>query len=89
MVDDSLSARTYAGALLSMYGYRVVLAADGPAGLEAIERDPSIRLTIVDQEMPGMDGVEFTRRLRAIRSRDKVALIGISGNSDSSLIPRF
>ncbi|AVU03148.1 diguanylate cyclase [Xanthomonas oryzae pv. oryzae] len=89
VVDDSLSARTYAGALLSMYGYRVVLAADGPAGLEAIERDPSIRLTIVDQEMPGMDGVEFTRRLRAIRSRDKVALIGISGNSDSSLIPRF
>ncbi|TWR23648.1 response regulator, partial [Xanthomonas vasicola] len=89
VVDDSLSARTYAGALLSMYGYRVVLAADGAAGLEAIEHDPDIRLTIVDQEMPGMDGVEFTRRLRAIRSRDKVAVIGISGNSDSSLIPRF
>lgn len=89
VVDDSLSARTYAGALLSMYGYRVVLAADGAAGLDAIERDPDIRLTIVDQEMPGMDGVEFTRRLRAIRSRDKVAVIGISGNSDSSLIPRF
>ncbi|APO94226.1 diguanylate cyclase [Xanthomonas vesicatoria] len=89
VVDDSLSARTYAAALLSMYGYRVVLAADGAAGLEAIERDPGIRLTIVDQEMPGMEGVEFTRRLRALRSRDKVAVIGISGNSDSSLIPRF
>ncbi|WP_167393974.1 diguanylate cyclase [Xanthomonas populi] len=89
VVDDSLSARTYAGALLSMYGYRVVLAADGAAGLQAIERDPGIRLTIVDQEMPGMEGVEFTRRLRATRSRDKVAVIGISGNSDSSLIPRF
>lgn len=89
VVDDSLSARTYAAALLSMYGYRVVLAADGAAGLQAIERDPGIRLTIVDQEMPGMEGVEFTRRLRAIRSRDKVAVIGISGNSDSSLIPRF
>ncbi|MDM7578528.1 diguanylate cyclase, partial [Xanthomonas fragariae] len=89
VVDDSLSARTYAAALLSMYGYRVVLAADGAAGLQAIERDPDIRLTLVDQEMTGMEGVEFTRRLRAIRSRDKVAVIGISGSSDSSLIPRF
>jgi len=36
-----------------------------------------------------MEGVELTRRLRALRARDKVAVIGISGNSDPSLIPRF
>ncbi|PTN53409.1 diguanylate cyclase response regulator [Stenotrophomonas panacihumi] len=89
VVDDSLSARTYAASLLQMYGYRVVAAADGAAGLQAIEQDPSIRLAIVDQEMPGMEGVEFTRRLRGLRSRDKVAVIGISGNTDASLIPRF
>ena len=88
VVDDSLSARAYASALLQMYGYRVVAAADGMAGLQAIEQDPSIRLAIVDQEMPGMEGVEFTRRLRGLRSRDKVAVIGISGNTglaDSAL----
>ncbi len=38
-----------------MYGYRVVAVADGMAGLQAIEQDPSIRLAIVDQEMPGME----------------------------------
>ncbi len=89
VVDDSPSARTYAASLLSMYGYRVVQAADGADGLRKIEHNPSIRLTIVDQEMPGMEGVEFTRRLRSLRSRDKVAVIGISGNTDASLIPRF
>lgn len=89
VVDDSLSARTYAASLLQMYGYRVVAVADGAAGLQAIEQDASIRLAIVDQEMPGMEGVEFTRRLRSLRSRDKVAVIGISGNTDASLIPRF
>ncbi|HEY9256292.1 MAG TPA: diguanylate cyclase [Stenotrophomonas sp.] len=89
VVDDSLSARAYASALLQMYGYRVVAVADGIAGLQAIEQDPSIRLAIVDQEMPGMEGVEFTRRLRGLRSRDKVAVIGISGNTEASLIPRF
>jgi len=89
VVDDSLSARSYAASLLSMYGYKVEEAENGVAGLEAIERNPGIRLAIVDQEMPGMDGVEFTRRMRALRARDKVAVIGISGNSDPSLIPRF
>ncbi len=89
VVDDSLSARTYAAGLLSMYGYKVEQAADGQAGLEALERNPSIRLAVVDQEMPGMDGVEFIRRMRALRTRDKVAVIGLSGNNDPSLIPRF
>jgi len=89
VVDDSLSARAYAAALLSMYGYQVTEAADGASALRAIEADPAIRLVIVDQEMPGMEGVELTRRLRSLRARDKVAVIGISGNSDPSLIPRF
>lgn len=89
VVDDSPSARGYAAALLRMYGHRVHEAADGEAGLRAIETHPAIRLAVVDQEMPGMQGVEFTRRLRMLRSRDKVAVIGLSGNTDASLIPRF
>ena len=89
VVDDSRAARAHAGALLSMYGYRVVEAADGAAGLLAAQNDDTIRLAVVDQEMPGMEGVEFTRRLRALRPRDQVAVVGLSGNSDPSLIPRF
>ena len=89
VVDDSMSARMYAASLLRMYGHEVYEAADGAAGLKAIEAHPAIRLAVVDQEMPGMEGVEFTRRLRTLRSRDKVAVIGISGNTDPSLIPRF
>ena len=89
VVDDSPSARMYAASLLKMYGYHVTEAEDGASALRAVEADPSIRLVIVDQEMPGMEGVELTRRLRALRARDKVAVIGISGNADPSLIPRF
>jgi len=89
VVDDSMSARMYAASLLRMYGHTVYEAADGAEGLKAIEAHPAIRLAVVDQEMPGMEGVEFTRRLRTMRSRDKLAVIGISGNTDPSLIPRF
>lgn len=89
VVDDSLSARMYAASLLAMYGYQVEQAADGASALQALERNPSIRLAVVDQEMPGMDGVEFVRRMRKTHMRDKVAVIGLSGSSDPTLIPRF
>ncbi|KAF1719716.1 diguanylate cyclase [Pseudoxanthomonas wuyuanensis] len=89
VVDDSRSARTHAAALLGMWGFRVVEAADGEAGLAALEADPAIRLAVVDQEMPGMKGVEFTRRLRTRHARDHLAIIGLSGTQNASLIPQF
>jgi diguanylate cyclase (GGDEF)-like protein len=67
----------------------VLEAADGEAGLAMLDANPDIRLTIVDEEMPGMKGHEFTRRLRARHARDHLAIIGISGTSDASLVPRF
>jgi diguanylate cyclase (GGDEF)-like protein len=89
VVDDSAAARMHAAALLETYGYRVVQAADGEAALRVLERDPTIRLAMVDQEMPGMQGVELTRRLRALRARDRVAVIGVSGREDPDLVARF
>ncbi len=89
VVDDSPSARLHTSGLLETYGYRVVQAADGAAALHALERDPTIRLAMIDQEMPGMQGVELTRRLRALRARDRVAVIGVSGSGDADLVARF
>jgi diguanylate cyclase (GGDEF)-like protein len=54
-----------------------------------LDAHPDIRLAIVDQEMPGMRGHEFTHRVRARHARDHLAIIGISGTSDASLVPRF
>ncbi|MDR6991682.1 diguanylate cyclase [Luteimonas sp. 3794] len=89
VVDDSPSARMHTAGLLETFGYRVVQAADGDAALHVLERDPTIRLAMIDQEMPGMQGVELTRRLRALRARDRVAVIGVSGRDDADLVARF
>lgn len=89
VVDDSLSARSYIASLLAMQGYQVSHVADGQSALRMVEADQNIRLAIVDQEMPGMDGIELTRRLRHLRARDRMAVIGVSGSTDASLIPRF
>ena len=89
VVDGSVSARSYAVALLELYGYHVVQASDGDAALAALEADSTIRLAVVDQEMPGMQGIELTRRMRSIRSRDRLAVIGVSGHDEPALVAHF
>lgn len=46
--------------------YDVVTAQSGAAGLEALERDPSIAVIMSDMRMPGMDGAEFLSRARKV-----------------------
>jgi len=89
VVDDSPSARLMAAELLSSYGFRVMLAGSGDEGLSAINDDPGIRLVITDYEMPGMTGVEFTAKLRERYSRDRMAIVGVSGANKPELVARF
>src|SRR5690348_15862168 len=49
---------------LKMEGYDVIRAGDGEAALRLVQ-DNRPDLAVVDWMMPGMDGVELTRRLRA------------------------
>ena len=89
VVDDSPSSRLMVAELLSSYGFRVLLAGDGEQALAALEEDPGLRLVITDHEMPGMTGIELTSRLRERYSRDRLAIVGISGANKSNLVARF
>jgi CheY-like chemotaxis protein len=78
VIDDDAAVRTTIKLLLEREGHDVAVAADGRAGVAAIETG-NFHLLIVDIFMPGMDGLET---LRAVRERQPdLPVIAISGVS--------
>ncbi len=64
VIEDDPANRALLTALLQRAGYRAVTANDGPSGLEAaLETAPDV--VLLDVGLPGMDGLEICRRLRA------------------------
>jgi diguanylate cyclase (GGDEF)-like protein len=65
LADDERIARTMWAHWLTTWGYQVTAVADGEAAWEALQRDPEIRLAIMDWIMPKLDGPELCRRIRS------------------------
>ncbi len=64
VVEDEERIASFLQRGLTYEGYRVDLAGDGPAGL-ALARENPPDLVVLDWMLPGMDGLEVCRRLRA------------------------
>jgi signal transduction histidine kinase/ActR/RegA family two-component response regulator len=76
IVDDDTDAADMLVAMLSQVGYQARAVYDGPAALEAVERDAPDAV-ILDIGLPGMDGVEVGRRLgKASAAPVRIALTG-------------
>ena len=67
VVDDDKNTRLLMQAILEAERYHVTLAASGLEALELLEKT-HVDLIVLDVMMPGMDGYEFTRTLRAAQS---------------------
>jgi len=64
LVDDDEIAIERLGGLIAAAGYEVTSAANGAAALESLRRQFA-PIVILDRNMPGMDGLELTRAIRA------------------------
>jgi two-component system chemotaxis sensor kinase CheA len=64
IVDDSVTSRTLVKNILTAAGYEVVAAIDGQRGWDEL-RSADYDLVVADIEMPRMDGIELTEKIRA------------------------
>lgn len=78
VADDNRDAADSLADLLGLRGAAVRIAYDGPSALECLDRErPS--LVILDIGMPGMDGHEVARRIRARPDCRDIRLVAMTG----------
>ncbi len=82
VVDDEDNVRSMIELALSMSGYEVTTASDGPTGLEKFGDGSAIDIVLLDQRMPGMEGLEVLRQMREIKPETRVIMITAYGTID-------
>ena len=78
VVDDNRDAADSLAAMLDMMGAHTRVVYGGPDALTAIEAEVPA-LVLLDIGMPGMDGYEVARRIRANPANQRISLIALTG----------
>lgn len=89
IVDDNAVNSKLASLTLRLAGYDVQTAGDATEALAILEHFPA-RLILMDIQLPGMDGLELTRRLKADPAMRDVSIVAITsyamkGDEDRAL----
>jgi DNA-binding response OmpR family regulator len=88
VVDDEETVRTVTARLLETLGFKVLMAADGAAGVETFRKhQDEITAVVLDMTMPHLNGEEAFREMRRIRADARVLLV--SGYSERDVTDRF
>jgi PAS domain S-box-containing protein len=88
VVDDDAAVRNVASSLLRDLGFRTLLAEDGNAAIAVYQQHAAeILCVLMDLTMPGLDGQETLRALRAIQPDVRVLLM--SGYNEQDAISGF
>jgi DNA-binding response OmpR family regulator len=83
--DDAVSRLLLEG-VLHDWGYTVQSVTDGQAAWDALQATDAPRMAIVDWQMPGLDGLELCRRIRATPATTSVYVLLLTGKGGTENI---
>jgi CheY-like chemotaxis protein len=86
-VDDDPLILQMLGDVLRLRGYNVLTATDGEAGLDAAMREHP-DLILLDVMMPGIDGFEVCRLLKATDTLKHIPIVILTAMSDAKVSER-
>ncbi|HEY5720572.1 MAG TPA: response regulator [Gammaproteobacteria bacterium] len=84
VAEDNSANQAVARLMLQKMGHSVDVAGDGAAALRAVQ-ESGYDVVLMDMRMPGMDGLEATRAIRALESdQARVPIIALTANASAS-----
>ena len=89
VADDSPASREVIKRMLEVQKFNVFLASNGAEALAMLHQHPDTKLVLVDYNMPGIDGFEFVLQARQQLGKDRLSIIGISGENRADISAQF
>jgi diguanylate cyclase (GGDEF)-like protein len=89
VVDDSMVFRNQMQKLIQNMFFQVYTVAHGEEALGMLHTHPDIKIILADYFMPVMDGLELTKKIRKMYSKDELSIITISANQDDEITALF
>ncbi|SAK81683.1 multi-sensor hybrid histidine kinase [Caballeronia hypogeia] len=81
LVDDDIRNIFSLSSALEHQGLKVDIGRNGFEAIEALEKNPDIDIVLMDVMMPGMDGLEATRRIREDARFRKLPVVAITAKA--------
>lgn len=81
-VEDNPEVAKMVKNMFLLQGWCVETCADGAVGLQRLESETLYDLIILDKELPDIDGIDITRRVRQLEHRKETPIVIFSANFD-------
>jgi two-component system cell cycle response regulator len=82
--EDNPVIQSMLRGMLTTWGYNAVIARNGIEAYQCLQSEDAPRLAILDWMMPGMDGVEICRRLRAAAREPYIYLLLLTARTEAA-----